>query len=275
MDAIRLIALDLDGTLLREDKTISSRTRKALRAASEKGVFIVPTTGRYFGAMPQEVRELPYLRYAITINGAQAADVKTDEVIYRAEIGVEKTLAIMDYLDTLPVIYDAYIENDGFITRSMQESVDRFVQDAHYLNMVLNFRKPVDDLKAFILAQGKPIQKTQLFTVDPAVRAEALTELARRFDGLAVTSSFGGNVEINAENANKGAAMLALADYLGLKPSQTMAFGDGLNDVSMLRDAGIGVAMENASEEVKKNADYVTASNMDDGVARAIEKFVL
>ena len=275
MQPIKLITLDLDGTLLRNDKSLSERNRAALAAASEKGVWIVPTTGRYFGAMPEAVRNLPFLRYVITVNGGRVEDRQTGAVLYKAEIPPQKAVEVMRFFDTLPAIYDAYIENAGFMTRDMFEHATRYVQDEHYANMVFKFREPVDELKSYVLQRGAGVQKTQLLTHDAAVRQTALTELPKRVSGLSVCSSFAGNVEVNDENATKGKALLALAKHLGIPREQTMAFGDGLNDVSMLSSAGVGVAMENGFAEAKAAADLVTCTNEEDGVAAVIERYVL
>ena len=100
MPDYKLIALDLDGTLLNSDKHLSAENADALQLAADSGAQIVPTTGRFFGGMPQVIRELPYLRYAITVNGAQVQDIRTGRSIYRAEIPLPRALAIMEYLDT-------------------------------------------------------------------------------------------------------------------------------------------------------------------------------
>ena len=115
----------------------------------------------------------------------------------------------------------------------------------------------------------------QVYPGDPEKRRALLQALPEAFPALLPTSSIAENIEINAAAANKGQALLALAAHLGLRPEQTMAFGDGLNDVTMLRDAGIGVAMGNASDELKALADCTTASCDEDGVAQTIEQFLL
>ena len=119
------------------------------------------------------------------------------------------------------------------------------------------------------------MQKVQVYPGSPEKRRALLQALPEAFPALLPTSSIAENIEINAAAANKGQALLALAAHLGLRPEQTMAFGDGLNDVTMLRDAGIGVAMGNASDELKALADCTTASCDEDGVAQTIEQFLL
>ena len=272
---IGLIALDLDGTLLDSQKCLTARNRAALEQAAARGIAIVPTTGRFFDAIPAAVRELPFLRYAITINGAHAHCIATGEALYRAEIPCQQALELMEYLETLPVIYDCYQDNWGWMTASMQARAAEFAPDPYYLEMLQNKRHPVPDVREMVRERQRGVQKVQFFTRDLALRAELLQSLGSRFPGLLASSSVCNNVEINAADANKGRAMLALAAHLGLRPEQTMAFGDGLNDLSMLRDAGLGVAMANAADEAKACADRVTASCDEDGVAQMIEAVCL
>lgn len=271
----RLVALDLDGTLLNSNKQLSAGNAAALAAAAEQGIAIVPTTGRFFDGMPQVIRSLPMLRYAITINGAQVQDIQTGAVIYRAELPLEQAVQIMAYLDTLPVIYDCYADNWGWMTRGMHARAEEFAPDAHYLKMIRELRTPVDELKQHLLARGGDVQKIQLFTQQPDLRGEIAAELTRRFSGLAVSSSVPNNLEINAAGANKGDAVRALCAHLGFDIAQAVSFGDGSNDLSMIRACGLGVAMANACPEVLEAADLVTASCDDDGVARVLRAVVL
>ncbi len=271
MEKIKLIALDLDGTLLNSSKALSRRNARALDAAAAAGIAVVPTTGRFFGGMPKEIRELPYLRYAVTINGAQVQDLETREVVYRAEIPLAQALEIMTYLDTLPVIYDCYQDNWGWMTGAMQERAADFAPDGHYLSMLRQLRTPVPELKAYLEERGRDVQKIQFFAKDLSVRREVLDTFAARFPGTAVSSSVVNNVEINAAHANKGDAIAALARHMGISMAQTMGFGDGLNDLEMLRACGVGVAMANACPEAKAAANVVTASCDCDGVAQTIE----
>lgn len=272
-DAIKIIALDLDGTLLDSNKRLSAVNFAALQKAADAGIEIVPTTGRFFGGMPDFIRQLPFVRYAITVNGAEVADLKTGNVIYKAEIPWKQSVQIMEFLDGYPVIYDCYLNNEAWMTSSMKQRIDEAVQDQHYRKMLHELRQPVPELKAFLAERGQDVQKIQLFTSDAELRLKLMRQLPDRFDGLCVSSSIDANVEINQTHANKGEALLALAAHLDAAREETIAFGDGLNDLSMLREAGIGVAMSNAAEEVKNTADWVTLSCDDDGVAYGIEKF--
>lgn len=272
MGEYRLIALDLDGTLLDSGKQLSAKNAAALRRAAENGAQIVPTTGRFFDGMPQAIRELPYLRYAITINGAQVLDVRSGEVLYRAELPLAQALEILEYLDTLPVIYDCYCGSWGWITRAMQEAAPAFISDAHSLRMVQELRTPVDELKAYLRARGDDVQKIQLFLKDVSQRPAVLAELERRFPGTVASTSLPNNIEINAAAANKGSAVRALAAHLGIPMEETISFGDGSNDLSMIRACGLGVAMANACPAVLAAADRVTTSCDESGVAAVLNE---
>jgi len=268
-----IIALDLDGTLLNSNKELTAKNLAVLERAAAAGFEIVPTTGRFYGGMPQEIRELPFVRYTITINGAEAADLQTGEVIYRAELPWEQVVDMMSYFDEFPVIYDCYQGNEAFMTAEQKNRVEEMVASPHYHKMIRELRQPVLELKEFLVNRKKDVQKTQFFTNRPEVRAFLMEELPKRFENLCVSSSVADNVEINQHHANKGEALLALAEHLGVSRGQTIAFGDGLNDLSMLREAGIGVAMANACEEAKEIADWIAPSCDEDGVAWGIEKF--
>ena len=273
MPDYRIIALDLDGTLLNSRKELSPRNLAALQRAAEAGIEIVPTTGRFYGGMPEVIRALPFIRYAITVNGAEVKDLRTGEIIYRAEIPWQQAVDIMSILDPLPVIYDCYMGSAGWMTESQKALVYEIVDSPHYRKMIHELRQNVPELKAFLRERAQDVQKVQFFTRDEALRQDFLANLDKRFDGICVSSSTEQNIEINNIHANKGEALKALAAHLGVPVSATMSFGDGLNDLSMLLDAGLGVAMENACPEAKAAADVLTDSCDGDGVAKAIEKY--
>lgn len=274
MPDIRLIALDLDGTLLNSQKELSQANARALARAAEKGIHIVPTTGRFFNAMPEVIRSLPFLRYAITINGAHVMDLQTGEVLYRAEIPCARALEIMAEMDRYDIIYDCYQDNQGYMTRSMWEKAGDYMFNPHTYKMVRELRKPVDDLKAYLAQKGKGIQKTQFFVRDPAVHPEMLAKMQALLPDMAVSSSLQYNVEINSLDANKGDAVTALCRHLGFSQENVMAFGDGGNDVSMLASTGYGICMANGCSEAKAAAKYLTDSSDEDGVASAINRFL-
>ena len=271
---IKVIGLDLDGTLLDPDKKISQFTFDTLKEASERGIEIVPSTGRYFSAMPACIREMPFVHYSININGASVADVRTGEKLYTAEIPLSEALSIMRYLDTKPALYDCYMNDHGWITGSFKDKAESYVRDPHYIDMVRNLRESVPELKAFITEKGRDIQKIQFFTYDHDFQQETLRHGAELFPDIICTSSVRDeNVEFNNIRANKGDALNGLAKKLGYTEENTMAFGDGDNDIPMIRAAAVGVAMSNSCEGALKAADFITLSNAEDGVAKFIREY--
>lgn len=268
-----MIVLDLDGTLLTSEKQISPGNYAALERAAEQGVYIVPSTGRFYDGMPQVVRDLPFVRYVISINGAEIYDVQAHKALYSSQIPVEQAEKVFDVLDTLPVVYDCFQNGWAWMAKEMYNTVDRYIINPTVLEMVRQLRTPVDDFRMWVRQHGAGVQKIQMFFADMEARAAAMPMLRQRFPGLTVTSSITNNIELNSANAHKGAALLELCRQLGVDVRRTMAFGDSLNDVTMLCTAGVGVAMENADAEVKAAADYVTDTNDRDGVAKAVERF--
>lgn len=275
MGRYKLIALDLDGTLLDSEKRLTMRTMDTLSRAAASGIEIVPTTGRFYDGMPESVRSLGFVRYAITINGAQVLDTVHGQTLCRAEMPLAQAVEIMRWLDRYPVIYDCYMDGWGWMTRAQQERAAKFAPDRHYCDMLRRLRTPVDDLKEFLLAKRRDVQKIQFFSQDMSLREQLMGQLPALFSDIAVSSSVRNNVEINQRHATKGDALAALCGHLGIECAETIAFGDGNNDLSMIRMAGLGVAMGNALSEVCATADVVTDDCDHDGVAKAIEKYCL
>lgn len=279
MKDIRIVALDLDGTLLDSEKRLSDANRRALERVAAKGVLVVPTTGRFFGMMPEAVRALPFVRYAITINGAQVYDRETDAALVRDEIPLATALALMSELDGYDVIYDCYRNNWGWMTAAFQAKAVGYATNSHYLEMIRKFRRGVPELKAHLRATAEEgdVQKVMLFAPngDEAASRRLLTEITDRvrggFAAIKVTASAWNNLEFNVATANKGNALRRFAESQGFTLENCMAIGDGLNDLSMIEAAGWGVAMANAEAEVKSAAKTVTASNDEDGVAKALD----
>ena len=266
-----IIAVDLDGTVLDAEKKVTERTLAALEAAAESGIWVVPATGRILKGMPEEILKLGWIRYMILANGATVWDRGAESCLYRAEISAETGLEVFRWLDGFPVIYDCYQDNQGWMTASMWENAEAYAPSPFYLQHIRSLRRPVPDLKEHIRRSGTSLQKIQAFCRTTETQRELIGRTAERFPQLAVSTSVARNVEINDGRANKGAALTALAERLGIPMGKVAAFGDGTNDLSMIRAAGMGVAMGNAAEEVKAAADRVTAGNGEDGVGIAVE----
>ena len=268
----KLTLTDLDGTLLRDDKTVSAANLAALERAAAAGCEIVVATDRVLRAVPQVLLDLPFLRYFILMNGAQVLDRKTGEVLSRCEIPADAAAAVFALLEGVNCSVDCYQNGQGLMSRRQYDRMADYIRDPAALALTRSTRRPVEDLSAAVRSGGS-VQKIQLYFPDLSLRAPTAARLRRAFPQLLQSTSMPGNLELNAAGADKGSALLALCRVLGLDPSEAAAFGDGTNDVSMLRAAGTGVAMANAAPETLAAANLTAPSNQEDGVAQILNRW--
>lgn len=266
---IRIIGLDLDGTVFNSNTEIAPRTLRALQSALDAGIHVLPATGRQLSGLPHEFTSLPGVRYALTVNGARIVDLTTGETLHSDSFTLETALSILDDCHNFDGIVHTCIHNDAYM-----EAPDYSVLEGQYPAPMVEYmrktRLPVPDLRPFILQSKHPVDKFSMIFPSIEERERAYKHFLSRTD-CTTTSSMPFNIEINTSTANKGSGLLMLAEKLGYTAGQVMAMGDGTNDIPMLRAAGHGVAMGNASPQVKAAAASVTLSNDDDGVALAIE----
>ena len=268
---IRLIALDLDGTALNDQKQLSPRTAAALTEALRRGVVVLPATGRTISGVSPEFLALPGVRYALTSNGARVLDLHTGQAVVQRYIPTEQALQAYDLLRQFDCTIDAFCDGNAYATAHSLALYEELA-DPHLLPY-LRARLLVPEMRAFIASQPHGVEKLTMFFRHEAQRQQAIEAMAAL--GLAAASSLPHNLEVNAPGVNKGDGLLALGQLLGIAPHQMMACGDGGNDTAMLTAAGLGVAMGNAMPEVKAAANHITADNNHDGVALAVERFVL
>lgn len=271
---IKFIALDMDGTLLDSQKRLSERNRQALLACVERGIEIVPCTGRIWNGVPDFIRELPGIHYAITTNGAVVEDVKNNRILDERKLSVKQAVEILRLARSFRTMYDVYVGGLAFGEARFMEHMNEYGVEPELQEMILRTRQAVPDVIQEVIRLNRPVDKVNYFFGDAQERSRA-REALEGYADVVVSSSFHANLEINAKGATKGEAILRLAEYMGIRPEQTMGFGDGENDITMIRMAGVGVAMENAVEDLKRDADYITGKNDEDGVAAAIEALVL
>lgn len=270
---IKLIAMDMDGTLLTSRKEVTERTVEVLEEAMDQGIFIVPATGRSVNGLPKELTDLKKMRYCILSNGARVYDMYQQRSIYDNQFDTEQVLKLLE--DVRPYHAFRSVAKDGKVY-CYKEDLDRL--GSYHLGeyaeeMIRASRTPVEDLKEYIIQQGGSSEKMTLFFDDQKERAKARKELTEC--GLyTVVASLKNNLEISRYSCNKGNALAHLMEHLDLKKENIMACGDAENDYEMIEAAGIGVVMENGTDEMKAIADYITDGHNRDGVAKAIEKLV-
>lgn len=271
---IKMVGLDLDGTLLNDKKELLPYTKDVLRRAVDQGIIVLVATGRPWLGVPEELRNFPGMRYALTSNGARIIDRDENRVIEEKLLSPElarKALEICEKYDTLQ---EVYFDGQGYAQADKMLHVEKYHKNPNMWEYIRTTRIPVEDIFALVEKENRGMDKTQALFADMDERAKACKEL-EDVEGLELVGSLKYNIEINARGVNKGTGLVNLGRILGIRREEIMACGDGDNDTAMMREAGFGVAMENAEEQVKQAADYITSGNEDEGAAKAIEKFVL
>ena len=268
--AIKLIAIDMDGTLLLPDHTISPAVKQAITAARERGVKVVLTTGRPYAGVHKYLEELDMNRpgdYCITYNGALVQNAGDGSTV------AQTTLSYDDY---------RYLEQLSREVGSHFHALDRHTlytanRDISYYTVHESYVATIPLVFCEAEKMDKDIQLLKVMMIDePAILDQAITRIpASVREKYTVMKSSPYFLEILDKRVNKGTGVKSLADTLGIKAEEVMALGDQENDIAMLEYAGVGAAMDNAIPAVKAAANFVTKSNLEDGVAYAIEKFVL
>ena len=271
---IRLIAVDLDGTLMNRKKEITPRTRAVIKEATEAGILVMPATGRPVTGFPDVLEAIPDCRYALTSNGALVYDLQEKRPIYEDLISVENTLTILDFTKQYDLMVDIYVHGNGYSEKRNLANLAHFSFAEGMQEYVLRTRIPVDDIREFAVRENVPVEKLVLFFHDVGFKPE-MERLLEQFPFIRTTDAVPNNLELNNSTANKGDSLLRFGAQLGIAREEIMAIGDGRNDRDMIVAAGLGVAMANACDVLKEAADVETLSNDEDGVAAAIEKYAL
>ena len=271
---IKLVAIDLDGTLLTSDKKVTENTINTLQKVVEQGVIVVIATGRPLLGLDTVIQKVPRSPYLLTTNGARIVNTQTGEVILEKLIPHEVVLDIFEVLRKYDCVKEIFYKGQGYVDAEEFERIHLYHMKPEMIDYFQKTRKPTPHLMDYIKQTKGNADKAQAIFRDMKVREQvwkALDDLKT----LNLADSLHYNIEINAKGVEKGSSLEVLANRLGLLPEEVMAIGDGANDVRMLEVAGRGVAMGNAKEEIQRVADVVTASNDEDGVAKALEQYVL
>lgn len=266
---VRLIATDLDGTLLRDDLSVAPRTRRALDAARAAGIVVVPVTARQPRGTRMIAEQAGFIDWALCGNGAQCVHLGTGEVLFEAHVDVAVQRAVAEALrERVP----------GVLFVSVREAGEVFVAQDGYA-AIADFEDHKRDpatMGRYDLAAVLAEPSLKFVVRHPGLAPAALVAEIRALglDGFAVTHSGAPFAEVLAEGVNKAWGVARLCDRLGIERSEVLAFGDAPNDAELLAWAGHGVAMANAHPEAREAADELTVSNQQDGVAVVLERLL-
>jgi Cof subfamily protein (haloacid dehalogenase superfamily) len=266
--AIRLIAFDLDGTVLNSKKEVTPRTQAAIEKARAAGIFIVPATGRQYNDIHPLLKKLAF-PYIIANNGAQIFSVPRGELIFSRSYDKETVLVLIrEFREYDSMIFGAYDMEGVFDSKG--RGIETGVAVRKKFITTAGNSYPLADIEELIQRDDKHFLKLVMRFEDMEERKRALERFLPRKD-LYVTFFAEDNIEVMPAGINKGLALKVAAEKLGVPMAEVMAIGDSDNDREMIQEAGMGVAMANALDTVKQDARKITLSCDEDGAAAAIE----
>lgn len=271
---IKLLAFDLDGTSIVDHWVLPEENRRALLAAAKRGVLLVPATGRMRGFLPKDVLDLP-VGYAITSNGGAVYDLSTDRALFEELIPNPLARQVHQALSGYDIYMEYYTGGRAVTRRDLRDRAlsGMLPEQKRWLVAGKDYIY-TEDIAAMLEDTGLCPEKINLPYLEPGLYREIWRRL-EALGGLRLTSSIPDNIEINAQNAHKGAALLALAERLGLEREELFAIGDNGNDITMLEAAGSSAAVADGTPEALSAARYVTGKHSGGGLAQAVERYIL
>jgi len=263
----KMIVLDLDDTLLQDDHTISPRTKQALMEAQQLGVKVVLASGRPTSAMVAIADELnlkDYGSFILSFNGAKITNCQTGEELFSSTLSPETAHQLYELSRREDVWIHTYV-GDFIVT----EALNQYTTIESEITGLEVF-----EVDSFIDSVNVPVVKV-LMVDDPDKLAKVENKLQHELaEELSVMRSKPFFLEFTEKGVTKGTSLNHLIGQLGILREEVIAIGDSYNDLAMIEFAGLGVAMGNAPQDIKEKANYVTDTNMNDGVAKVVEKFV-
>lgn len=273
----KMMCIDMDGTLLGKGRKISEESKIALRKAREKGVQIVITTGRLYNNAAYFSELVGVDSPVIGANGAIIREKRSNEIIYRSSFNEKITKKILELANKYRIVLHFHTVSSIISNSYVSTTVARIVLPGrNHKDFKVNLRT-IKGKEKWLKALEKYSDKvTKIIVFSPsAKRMEEFRKEIGKIDEITYFTSGNKSMEINMKEVSKGNAVKILADYYGIKREEVICIGDNENDVSMIEYAGLGIAMGNAIPKLKKIADYVTDTNKNDGVRKAVEKFIL
>lgn len=269
--SIKCIALDLDGTLLNSQGTLSEVNRDALMKAMEQGMHVVIASGRPFTSLPQEMLEIEGIEYAITSNGAAVYHVPSGEKVHGYLLETASVEQILSLTKQEPIVYEAFVNGLAHADERYVNDPVKYGAKEEAIDYIQRTRIKEKDMLAFIREHQDVLDSVDII-VSSLEQKKRIVQLLEMVDGIYITSSVVQLVEIAHKDAGKHSGLKFLAKKLGFHTDEIIAFGNDDNDIDMLECAGYGVAVANASEGCLEVADVVTKSHDEHGVAEVICK---
>ena len=268
----RLLAMDMDGTVLNRDKQITPRTAEAIRCGLAGGKEILFATGRCPSEMTEHLNTFPNMKYAMCLSGALIFDVRSGQPLSALTISGELVEQVLNVADELDAMVNIYAGNDVFVEKRRRGNMEYFNCQC-FAALYDSCAVWVDDIRSVLRDRAGEIYKINFYCHDD----ENWEKGRRLLEKLPLNYASGipMNFEISPMGVNKGAGLETLSRVTGIPVAEMIAVGDEGNDLEMVQTAGLGVAMGNAIESVKAVADVVTNDCDHDGVAEVIEKYLL
>ena len=268
---VRLIATDLDGTLLDRKHALSDENRKALKTLSDRGIILVAATGRSRTSIPEMILKLPGVKYLISANGAKLYINGTDEIISEKYLSPDAIEYIRPFFSDGEVMLEVFWDGAPHVEEARYIAARDYGIPKWFSEYFFNTRRAIKDFEAAVNAHICKIENINFIFAASEVQERVYSFLEKRTDLYELTSSFPFNYEIGGVGVSKAAAIDFIANREGILPSEIICFGDNDNDVSMIEYAGIGVAVSNAVPRALSAANLVTESSEDSGVAAALK----
>ena len=270
---IRLLALDVDGTLFTEDGRITPASIEAIKKAQQAGITVIIASGRDYDAIPWDQLSEVTLPYVVTTNGSAVYRTADRKCMYEECIPNAQAEEIFSYLLTKHVYMEVFMDGKGYVPQQLVDIARELPLPEHIIQLILNKQNVLPDILAFV-RQGAKIQKGTLNFVrlpDGTLQdREEIRVFLEQMGGLNIVNGGYDNLEFNKAGVDKSLGIRYICELLNIPEDAVAAIGDSENDMEMLRQAGLGIAMGNALDDVKAKADAVTLSNEEDGVAAAV-----
>ena len=277
--AIKLLALDVDGTLFDDSGKISQASIDAMNQAREAGIEVVPTSGRDYDGIPWDQLKNVDIDYVITTNGSAVYEAKTKKCLYEKYLDSGKMIPIFEYLLKKEIYINVFVDGVNYTPVQVYSYIDNLDLPDYVIQHMKENRKGITDLIEYLKNGDAKMQKATLNFQKQEngefLNRKEVQEYLEKCPDIKVVDGGFDNLEFTKAGTNKAAGLKFLAGHLGMTMDEVMAVGDSENDIEMLREAGLGIAMGNASSEVKEVADEITLDNEHEGVAAAIGKYIL